>query len=153
MSSRKTRSQPENDSKDFGAGTGNSVDVRVGDRIRMRRVMLRYSVHRLSELLGVSLGQLMKWESGEDRVGAERLLEISGILQESPLAFLQEAASELTGWTGSPTSSDVGEPSIAATASESLELYSAFSRITDAEARRKVVAYASALASNQGSMN
>lgn len=155
MSSRKTKAQIENDAKDFGnwTGMGNSVDVQIGNRIRTRRVMLGYSEQRLSESLGVSLGQLMKWESGEDRVGAERLREISEILQESPLVFLQDATSERTGWIGSPTSAELGEPPIAATASESLELFWAFARITDAEARRKVVAFAAALASNPGSMN
>lgn len=59
----------------------NEIDVAVGLRIqacRRRRGMSRES---LAAALGVTVGQIEKYEAGRNRVTARRLFEISLILQ------------------------------------------------------------------------
>ncbi len=146
MANRKPRADPEKDTVYFSRGDEreNPIDAVVGSRIRMRRIMLGYSAELLSEALGVSVGQLTKWESGSSRVGAERLLEISEFLHESPAAFFEDFETDpmraTAEWENTPS---------AVSSAENLELFCAFSRIADAEARKKVVALAVALASER----
>ena len=115
--------------------------------------MLGYSVNLLSEALGVTVGQLTKWESGSNRVGAERLKQISEFLRESPSAFFEDFESDPMSATAKRAWADWEEPSNVASSAENLELFWAFSRITDAEARKKLVAFAVALASDREPRN
>ena len=48
----------------------NSVDKYVGNRIRMRRMMLGMSQAELSDGLGLTYQQLQKYERGKNRIGA-----------------------------------------------------------------------------------
>jgi transcriptional regulator with XRE-family HTH domain len=146
VANRKPRADPEKNTEYFGRGDEreNPIDTLVGSRIRMRRIMLGYSAERLSEALGVSVGQLTKWESGSTRVGAARLLEISEFLRESPAAFFEDFETDPM-----PATAEWEETPNAVSSAENLELFCAFSRIADAEARKKVVALAVALASER----
>jgi transcriptional regulator with XRE-family HTH domain len=63
------------------------VDRHIGSRIRLRRKVLNISQYSLSYDLGISFQQLQKYESGENRVSASRLYEISKILKTSPHFF------------------------------------------------------------------
>jgi transcriptional regulator with XRE-family HTH domain len=125
----------------------NPVDALIGSRIRERRIMLGYSERVLSEALGVTEGQLAEWEIGSNRVGAKRLKEISEFLQEPPSAFFEDFKVDRISATANRAWVDSEEPSNVASSAENLELFWAFSRIADAEARKKVVAFALALAS------
>jgi transcriptional regulator with XRE-family HTH domain len=127
----------------------NPVDALIGSRIRTRRVMLGYSERVLSEALGVSERQLEKWEAGLNRVGAKRLKEISEFLQESPSAFFEDFKADRVSATANRAWVEWEEPANAASSAENLELFWAFSRIADAEARKRVVAFAVALASDR----
>jgi transcriptional regulator with XRE-family HTH domain len=127
----------------------NPVDALVGSRIRMRRIMLGYSAELLSEALGVSVGQLAQWESGSSRVGAQRLLEISEFLHESPAAFFEDFETDPTPTMANGAWTEWEKTPNAVSSAENLELFCAFSRIADAEARKKVVALAVALASER----
>ena len=148
MANRKPRADPERDTEYFSRGDEreNPIDTLVGSRIRMRRIMLGYSAELLSEALGVSVGQLTKWESGSSRVGAERLREISEFLHESPAAFFEDFETDPMRATANRAWTEWDETPNAVSSAENLELFWAFSRIADAEARKKVVAFAAALA-------
>ena len=151
MANRKPRADPEKDTEYFSRGVEreNPIDALVGSRIRMRRIMLGYSAELLSEALGVSVGQLTKWESGSSRVGAERLLEISEFLHELPAAFFEDFETDPMRATADRAWTEWEETPNAVSSAENLELFCAFSRIADAEARKKVVALAVALASER----
>jgi transcriptional regulator with XRE-family HTH domain len=142
---------PEYDSNGFGRE--NPVDALIGSRIRKRRVLLGHSARLLSAALGVSEAQLEKWEVGSDRVGAKRLKEISELLQEPPSAFFEDFKDDRMSATANRAWIEWEEPSTLASSAENLELFGAFSRITDAEARKKVVAFAVALASDREPRN
>ena len=73
----------------------NPVDKHVGNRVRMRRLMLGISQQNLGGALGVSFQQVQKYENGANRIGASRLQQISDIL-EVPAAFFFEGAPNCT---------------------------------------------------------
>lgn len=56
------------------------VDGAIGQTIRQYRVALGMSQERLGNLLGVSLQQVQKYESGGNRVSAYMLRELSHVL-------------------------------------------------------------------------
>lgn len=58
----------------------NRVDVHVGRRLRIRRVIQGMSQTALAEQLGLTFQQLQKYESGANRVSASRLWQIAQIL-------------------------------------------------------------------------
>jgi len=71
--------------------TPHPTDVHVGNRVRMRRLMLGMSQEKLGEALGVTFQQVQKYEKGTNRVSASRLQQISHILQV-PVPFFFEGA-------------------------------------------------------------
>jgi transcriptional regulator with XRE-family HTH domain len=53
-----------------------TVDKYIGARMRQNRLALDISQASLSKVLGVSLQQIQKYESGQNRVSAARLFDI-----------------------------------------------------------------------------
>jgi transcriptional regulator with XRE-family HTH domain len=51
----------------------NFIDVHVGNRIRMRRLIVGISQEKLGELLGITFQQVQKYEKGANRISASRL--------------------------------------------------------------------------------
>jgi transcriptional regulator with XRE-family HTH domain len=70
-------------------GVPDPVDVHVGSRVRMRRILLGRSQEVVAAQLGVSFQQLQKYESGANRVSASRLFDLAHILM-SPIAYFFE---------------------------------------------------------------
>lgn len=64
----------------------NPVDVHVGRRVRIRRVLCGMSQTALAEQLGLTFQQLQKYESGANRISASRLWHIAQIL-DVPIAW------------------------------------------------------------------
>jgi transcriptional regulator with XRE-family HTH domain len=74
------------------------TDRHIGSRIRLRRRELGISQAALGEAVGVTFQQIQKYEKGDNRVGAGRLLEIAEALRCQPAWFFE----------GGPPSSRVG---------------------------------------------
>jgi transcriptional regulator with XRE-family HTH domain len=72
-----------------GPRSVSAVDAYIGARMRDRRQSLGMSQGSLGEKLGVSLQQIHKYESGDNRVSAARLFEICEALGV-PLASMFE---------------------------------------------------------------
>src|SRR5438552_13932696 len=66
----------------YGRGTGipNPIDVHVGGRIRMRRLLLGMNQETFANALGLTLQQVEKYEGGANRVSASRLSAMAEIL-------------------------------------------------------------------------
>jgi transcriptional regulator with XRE-family HTH domain len=66
----------------YGRGTGvpNPIDVHVGKRIRIRRLVLGMTQKTLAQALGVTYQQMQKYQTGANRVSASCLSEIADIL-------------------------------------------------------------------------
>ena len=68
----------------------NPTDLRVGARMRARRIALGVSSEKLARALGVSIQQFIAWELGVTRIGASWLRKIAEILDVSPGHFFEE---------------------------------------------------------------
>ncbi len=127
----------------------NPIDVHVGNRVRMRRMLIGMSQEKLGERLGLTFQQVQKYEKGSNRVSASRLYQMAQILGV-PVQFFFE---DLT----SPQKFDAyeakGEPGTIMNflnSSEGVQLNRAFSEITDANMRRRVVELVKAIAGQDG---
>src|SRR4029077_17308920 len=83
----------------------NPIDIHVGSRVRLRRMMLGMSQERLGEHLGITFQQIQKYEKGTNRIGASRLQHIARVLTV-PVAFFFEDAPG----TPTETASGMAEP-------------------------------------------
>jgi transcriptional regulator with XRE-family HTH domain len=122
----------------MSAKSPNLTDKHVGNRIRMRRMMLGLSQTALADTLGITFQQVQKYEKGVNRVGASRLLAISQTLGVS-VSFLFEGAPDVD--TYGVLSDATPSPDFAgflATA-EGLALARAFSRIANPAVRQHIV--------------
>ena len=124
----------------------NPVDKHVGNRVRMRRLMLGISQQKLGDALGVSFQQVQKYENGANRIGASRLQRISDIL-EVPAAFFFEGAPNLHRAThGVKEAPSPAYLSDFLATSEGLSLTKAFVRIKEPKLRRRIVHLVEAIA-------
>ena len=126
----------------------NPVDVQVGNRVRIRRMLIGMSQERLGDLLGLTFQQVQKYEKGVNRIGAGRLFEVSRILNV-PIDFFYE---------GLATTSQPGVGETEATAppvmefvssGEGLQLSLAFMKIRDTKVRKRVLDLVKSLAEEE----
>ena len=68
------------------------VDVHVGSRVRMRRILLGMTQTDLAVALELTFQQVQKNEHGINRIGASRLYQLSHIL-DVPVAYFFEGLS------------------------------------------------------------
>ena len=82
MRKSSTRAEPGKPAPKYGRGTGvpNPIDVHVGARIRMRRLLLGMNQETLANALGLTFQQVQKYEGGANRVSASRLSAMAEIL-------------------------------------------------------------------------
>ena len=115
------------------------TEIHVGNRVRMRRLMLGLSQTQLGEALGIAFQQVQKYEKGTNRISASRLQGISQILQV-PVEFFFEGSPHVRGQhsaqTGVPSPQFVSD--YLATP-DGLNLTKAFTRIQSAQLRRSIV--------------
>ncbi len=71
-------------------GAPNPVDVYVGQRIKLRRQILKLSQQQLAKKMGLTFQQIQKYEKGLNRVGASRLFDISRVLGVSMDFFFED---------------------------------------------------------------
>ncbi len=126
--------------------TPNPVDVHVGSRVRMRRMMMSMSQERLGEQLGITFQQIQKYEKGSNRIGASRLQEIARVLQAPVAFFFEDAPGGEGGKAGFAESKSASYVTDFLTSSEGVSLNRAFARIADAKVRRRVIDLVEALA-------
>ncbi|MFN3744081.1 MAG: helix-turn-helix domain-containing protein [Hyphomicrobiaceae bacterium] len=135
---------PADDGEALERGTRrpNPIDVHVGNRVRLQRMLIGISQEKLGERLGLTFQQVQKYEKGINRIGASRLFELSRVLGV-PVQFFYEDApvggaqqSQTPGFAERPSDSHVFE---FLSSREGLELNRAFSRITDPKVRKSVL--------------
>ena len=128
----------------------NPIDIHVGSRVRLRRMMLGMSQEKLGESLGITFQQIQKYEKGTNRIGASRLQHIARVLSV-PVSFFFEDA------PGAPADqpSGMAEPKSThyvvdfLSSAEGLQLNKAFIRIKDSKLRRKIIDLVRALAGEE----
>jgi transcriptional regulator with XRE-family HTH domain len=119
----------------------NAIDAHVGNRVRMRRLMLDLTQMQLADGLGLTFQQVQKYEKGTNRISASRLHQLSQILRV-PVPFFFEGAPRDLHLPERPE----GEPTIASdvsallSTSDGIALVRAYTRIEHPRIRRAIVA-------------
>jgi transcriptional regulator with XRE-family HTH domain len=124
----------------------NPIDIHVGSRVRLRRMMLGMSQEKLGEALGITFQQIQKYEKGTNRVGASRLQHIATVLKVPVSFFFEDAPGtpeEASGFAEQQPHSYVVD---FLSSSEGLSLNKAFVRIKDGRVRRRIVDLVQSLA-------
>jgi transcriptional regulator with XRE-family HTH domain len=126
----------------------NPVDMHVGGRVRLRRMMQGMSQEKLGESLGITFQQIQKYEKGTNRIGASRLQHIAQVL-EVPVSFFFEDAPGVTNEDGFAESRPAAFVTDFLTSTEGLQLNKAFIRIKDPKVRRRIVELVRAVAGEE----
>lgn len=110
------------------------LDAEVGQSIRMHRKNAKMTLQGLADRLGIAYQQVQKYETGVNRVGAGRLLEIAEILNIPVASFFENSHGQ-------------NDTSIADTeaALQGRQLMLSFMRIKDPQKRRAALAYVKSL--------
>ena len=127
----------------------NPIDVQVGNRVRIRRMLIGMSQERLGDLLGLTFQQVQKYEKGVNRIGAGRLFEVSRILNVPVDFFYEGLDKDLSGQPG--MSEPEGAPPVMefVSSGEGLQLSLAFMKIKDAKVRKRVLDLVKSLAEEE----
>jgi transcriptional regulator with XRE-family HTH domain len=138
--------------EDRGTRRANPIDVHVGSRVRLRRMLLGMSQEKLGEHLGLTFQQIQKYEKGINRIGASRLFDLANVLSVPVQFFYEELP--VTSTDGARGFADRPAESYAVEflgSREGLELNKAFARITDPRVRRSIVELVRAFAGESAS--
>ena len=122
----------------------NPIDIHVGSRVRLRRMMLGMSQEKLGEALGITFQQIQKYEKGQNRIGASRLFQLAHALS-APIGYFFE------GLPGDGAAGPAIEPDViqSLTSPEGMQLHMAFQKLRSLQTRRKVVELLTAMAEDQ----
>ena len=126
----------------------NEVDRAVGQRVRVRRLLLGMSQEALGERLGLTFQQVQKYEKGVNRVSASRLFDLGQVLEVPITFFFQEFASN-SKFNDAPKEEgalDVSQTLHLLRTDKAVQLMRAFDRIKDESMRTAIVSHVRALA-------
>ncbi|MBI1260164.1 MAG: helix-turn-helix domain-containing protein [Rhizobiales bacterium] len=118
--------------------SANPIDVHVGSRVRMRRMMVGLSQEKLGEALGLTFQQVQKYEKGLNRIGASRLYQIARILVV-PVSYFYDGLDLPDGDLPAPQAGAGQLDLERMTTGEGIQLNSAFFAIRDADLRRRLL--------------
>ncbi len=118
----------------------NPIDAQVGNRVRLRRMLIGMSQEKLGELLGLTFQQVQKYEKGVNRIGAGRLFHVAQILGV-PIDYfyegvIEQSAQQTAGFAEEPTRPPVMD---FLSSGEGLQLSLAFMKIKDPKVRKRVL--------------
>jgi transcriptional regulator with XRE-family HTH domain len=137
-----------------GSRRPNPIDVHVGSRVRLQRMLLGVSQERLGERLGLTFQQIQKYEKGVNRIGASRLFDLAQVLGV-PIQFFYDDAP--AGESHAPSAAGMAERPVDGyifdflNTREGLELNRAFARISDPKSRRAILDLVRKLAGDEAS--
>jgi transcriptional regulator with XRE-family HTH domain len=128
----------------------NPMDIHVGSRVRLRRMVIGMSQEKLGEKMGLTFQQIQKYEKGTNRIGASRLYQLSLILdvpvqfffEDAPVSMGARASAGVAGFAESKTEAFLLD---FLNSRDGLELNRAFVKITDPKVRKRVVELVRAL--------
>ena len=121
------------------------LDVYIGKRLKLRRIMLHMSQDELASMVGVTFQQIQKYESGNTKLSASRLFVLAKVLQVDVPFFFDGLEKEIPGF-------DKFEESIGYVSedavdfdpmrdSETLELVNTYWKLQNPEKRKKILEF------------
>jgi transcriptional regulator with XRE-family HTH domain len=124
------------------------IDVVIGRRMRVSRLLRRMSQSHLGRIVGVSFQQIQKYENGVNRISVSRLLRVSGAL-DVPFEYF------FSGLERAPVEIKAASPpdamAIQGLNREGAELLLAYARIRDRALRRRLRGLVAAMAEQSDS--
>ena len=124
------------------------IDIHVGKRVKLQRILLGMSQYRLGDLLGVTCQQVLKYERGINRIGSSRLYELGQALNVPVSFFFDDmdgrqlpdiVQDPLPGLAEGSEAFHPGMDDIQITeSSETLKLVRAYYQITDLHMRKRL---------------
>ncbi|MGE8941728.1 helix-turn-helix domain-containing protein [Leptospira interrogans] len=136
-----------------GSRRANPLDLHVGSRVRLQRMLLGMSQEKLGEQLGLTFQQIQKYEKGINRIGASRLFDLARVLGVSVQFFYDEAPGSVTENRAAAAAGLADKPDSYVvdflSSREGIELNKAFVRIADPKVRRSVVDLVRTLADDE----
>jgi transcriptional regulator with XRE-family HTH domain len=133
------------------------VDIHVGRRIKLRRVLLRISQEELAVDIGITFQQVQKYESGANRVSASRLYDVSRVLGCPVTYFFDDIKSEDMGCrlmptprTGGPAEERFEVEADPMQRTETLQLARAYWRLNTESLRRNVLSLLEKMSGREG---
>jgi transcriptional regulator with XRE-family HTH domain len=126
------------------------IDVQVGTRVRLRRMLIGMSQERLGEMLGLTFQQVQKYEKGVNRIGAGRLFQVAHILGV-PIDYFYEGVNGSLEETPGFAEPGAGSPPVMEflSSGEGLQLSLAFMKIKDPKVRKRVLDLVKSLADGE----
>ena len=106
----------------------NSVDIRVGQRVRQRRWMVGMTQQQLGDNVGIKFQQIQKYETGTNRISASRMWDIAAAM-EVPVSFFFEGIDDQAPDTGKALGDVLADK-------EAFELVRAYYAIPENQRRR-----------------
>lgn len=134
----------------------NPIDVHVGSRVRLRRMLVGMSQEKLGEMLGLTFQQIQKYEKGANRIGASRLYQIAQILDVPVQFFFEDIAAEhQVNRSGAGFSEADPAPLVMdfVSSAEGLQLNRSYTRISDPTVRKKLLELVKSLSHEQSQIH
>lgn len=120
-----------------------TIDKRLGQRVRGRRLEIGMSQERLAELIGVTFQQIQKYEKGVNRIACSRLFDIAGALTMPVARFFEGLDAGRALGVAESKSADAFE--IMSTP-EGAAICAAFGRVKSIKVRRRLASLVEAVA-------
>lgn len=133
---------------DYSTAPANQIDLRIGQRVRTRRMELGLSQDSLARVLGVTFQQVQKYEKGVNRISAARLFTIAESLGAPVSYFFEDVATTLGHGVSETERTNYVADTLATP--EGLQLVMLFHAIKSPRVRRRVVELVRALAEDDG---
>lgn len=121
-------------------GDAQHFNRHVGERLRIRRMLLRISQEQLAAECGISPQQIHNYEAGRSRMSASRLVELASAL-DMPVAWFFDGIGSIGDGGHLPPPHQMTV--------ESRELLDTYYRITCAKLRHKVIEVARVFADRE----
>jgi len=126
------------------------IDIHVGARVKLRRMILGLSQEMLGKALGLTFQQIQKYEKGVNRIGASRIFELSKLL-EVPVQYFYDDYGPMIGASRGMAEPDAGEAFMQLVNSpEGVELCRYFAEINDPKVKKRVLDLVKTIAETEG---
>lgn len=126
------------------------VDVHVGGRVKLRRLVLGLSQESLGNSLGLTFQQVQKYEKGVNRIGASRMFEISKLLEVPVQFFFEEFGDSQSSAHGFSEEAAADPVMGLLSSSEGIQLCRYFSGIKDPVVKKRVLDLVKSIAETEG---
>lgn len=118
--------------------SANEIDIHVGQRLRLARILRGLSQDELGKEVGVTFQQIQKYERGTNRVSAGRLVALAKALDLEILFFFQDLEDVQT--------SDQKALPLHALSEEDFDIVDALTKIDNSKLKRTLIKLISEIA-------